>query len=151
MNHFLENVNAETNRASIFHRKNSKRYLWTYTSTLWTIQIFYGVNRCINKFVYFLLGILHLLECLLKLLGCRHNFLIIQYRKFAQIMQVNLHFKHSMTIAYQLELMLNTLLHIYSKWFVESLIKRLQMIVCPLLMKTKLPVSLVRIIAIAYH
>ena len=56
-----------------------------------------------------------------------------------------------MTIAYQLELMLNTLLHIHSKWFVESLIKRLQMIVCPLLMKTKLPVSLVRIIAIAYH
>jgi hypothetical protein len=61
-------------------------------------------------FACFLLVMLHLLDFLLKQLGYEHNFLIIQFNLFKWITQVNLYFKHFMTIAYQLKLMLNFLL-----------------------------------------
>ena len=75
-------------------------------------------------------------------------------------MQVNLHFKHSMTTTYQLELMLHTLLHIHTlkmvwlnhiskdfKWlFVLCLWKQNY-----LFLLGDMPTSLVRIIPIAYH
>lgn len=59
-------------------------------------------------------------------------------------MLVNLDHKHLMIIICQLGLKLNIQLHMFhiQNGLVESFIKRLQLIVRPLLMKTKLPTSI---------
>ena len=36
---------------SCIFRKNSRGYMWAYSTSMWTIYIFYGVDRCVNTMV----------------------------------------------------------------------------------------------------
>ena len=82
-------------------------------------------------FVYYWLTILQLLGFLHKLLNCKHSFQIIQSNQYVWILIMNSHPMHLMTIALQMELILNILSHIFINKMVwhNHLSKRLQMIV----------------------